>query len=309
MSLLAEIREAAVDGNSDLESLLRKCRVLAARLKHQELANWVNRELDGYSEDGPVPPYRECHGNCYGHLFGFARTLQNCPIPETNFPEQIRDRCTNIKFYKGVAALRSMLQEIPQGQHGTFEFAVPPELYKLIKPKNVAGDFVLAQAWISINRDRVAAILSTIRNKILNFALEIEQEYPDAGEAAPGVVKAPKEFVNQVFHNNFYGPVANVASGQEIQQTSTITIQQGGFRTLAAFLEGQGVEKADIKDLEVAIEEDPKPTGRKFGTRVAAWMGKMVSKAATGAWKVGTDVAAKVLTKALEQHYGLPPAP
>jgi hypothetical protein len=37
MRLLREIQDAAVDGASDLESLLRKCRVLAARLKHDEL--------------------------------------------------------------------------------------------------------------------------------------------------------------------------------------------------------------------------------------------------------------------------------
>lgn len=52
------------------------------------------------------------------------------------------------------------------------------------------------------------------------------------------------------------------------------------------------------------MKEDPKPTDKKFGKKVAACM---ISKAATEAWKVGTDVAAKVLTKAVEQHYGLPP--
>jgi len=36
-------------------------------------------------------------------------------------------------------------------------------------------------------------------------------------------------------------------------------------------------------------------------------MGKMMSKSAEGAWKVTTTVAANVLTKALEAHYGMHP--
>ena len=62
MSLLREIQDAAVDGTSDLESLLRKCRVLATRLKHDELKNWVTWELDGYPAEVPLPDYRKLHG-------------------------------------------------------------------------------------------------------------------------------------------------------------------------------------------------------------------------------------------------------
>jgi hypothetical protein len=43
MTLLREIH--TIDGASDLETLLRKCRVLATSLKHDELKNWVRYEL------------------------------------------------------------------------------------------------------------------------------------------------------------------------------------------------------------------------------------------------------------------------
>ena len=62
MGLLSEIQDAAVDGTFDLETLLRKCRVLATKLKHEELKNWVACELDGYPSDIPLPGYRKCSG-------------------------------------------------------------------------------------------------------------------------------------------------------------------------------------------------------------------------------------------------------
>jgi hypothetical protein len=48
MSLLREIQSAAVGGTSDLETLLRKCRVLGTRLQHEEFKSWIQWELDGY---------------------------------------------------------------------------------------------------------------------------------------------------------------------------------------------------------------------------------------------------------------------
>ena len=51
MTLLEqESQNEAVDGTSDLATALRKCLILAARLKNQEFTEWVNHELDGYPE-------------------------------------------------------------------------------------------------------------------------------------------------------------------------------------------------------------------------------------------------------------------
>jgi hypothetical protein len=169
----------------------------------------------------------------------------------------------------------------------------------------MAPDLVLAQGWLTVDKGTVVGMLSTVRNRILNFALEIEASYPDAGEAEPGQMLVPKEVVTQIFNQTFHGPVANVASGHEIEQTGTINIQQGDFRTLATFLEKQGVGQEDIKDLQVALKSDPQPSGKQFGKNVSGWMGKMIAKSAEGGWKVATTVAANLLTKALEAHYGI----
>lgn len=68
MSLLREIQASAIDGTSDLETLLRKCRVLASRLQNNEFKQWVQSELDGYRDEIEVPEYRHIQSQAYGHF-------------------------------------------------------------------------------------------------------------------------------------------------------------------------------------------------------------------------------------------------
>jgi hypothetical protein len=48
MSLLREIQNAAVDKNTDVCTLLRQCKILAARLGNEVFKRWVENELNGY---------------------------------------------------------------------------------------------------------------------------------------------------------------------------------------------------------------------------------------------------------------------
>ena len=310
MGLLREIQDAAVDGASDLETLLRKCRVLATRLKHEELKKWVACELDGYPEDMSLPEYRKCRGHPFGHFFGaFGRGVKNCPIPISDIPDGLRDVMTHRQFREGVGELQSLVETV---EGTTIQFGWPAEASQIIRPKNMADDLVLAQGWLNMDKSRVVGILSTVRNRILGFALELEASYPDAGEANPGETPLSNEEVNKVFQQNitqnFHGPVANVASGHAIKQTGTVNIQQGDFLTLKTFLKENGVAEQDIRDLKTAIDGDGhlEPTSKAFGKSVSSWIGKMVAKSAEGVWKVGTDVASKLLVEGIKAHYGMP---
>jgi hypothetical protein len=89
MSLLREIQDAAIDNTTNLETLLRKCRVLAARLKNDQFKNWVQFELDGYPSREEVPDYRKFHCQCYGHFSGpFGSGLRHAPISCFNLQQK-----------------------------------------------------------------------------------------------------------------------------------------------------------------------------------------------------------------------------
>ena len=64
-------------------------------------------------------------------------------------------------------------------------------------------------------------------------------------------------------------------------------VVKGDFESLRKKLSELKVEQADIDELQKAIESEPVIKERaKFGQKVGAWIGKMVQKAATGAWDI-----------------------
>ena len=70
MSLLRKIQSAAIESNTDLATLLRKCKVLAARLGSQEFEMWVDNELSSYKSVKELPDYRVFYVNSKGHFSG-----------------------------------------------------------------------------------------------------------------------------------------------------------------------------------------------------------------------------------------------
>jgi hypothetical protein len=58
MTLLRQIQAAAIDSNTEITTVLRMAKVLAARLGNAEFENWVYSELNGYEDHTAIPGYR-----------------------------------------------------------------------------------------------------------------------------------------------------------------------------------------------------------------------------------------------------------
>ena len=58
MTLLREIQLAATDDQVSISTVLRKAKMLAARLQNRDFEDWVNRELNGFEDGVDLPPYR-----------------------------------------------------------------------------------------------------------------------------------------------------------------------------------------------------------------------------------------------------------
>src|SRR6266436_4114246 len=109
--LLRQIRDEAVDGNSELSTVLRKCLVLASELNNEPLKNWAQYELNGYPKTSGVPDYRILHGlESFGHFAGIAGSrLENAPLSVLRLPKEIRDNFSNPKIREGVRAIAEMI--------------------------------------------------------------------------------------------------------------------------------------------------------------------------------------------------------
>ena len=300
MTLLEQIRTEAIGNDTDLAVILRKCRVLAQRLQNEEFKQWVVAELDGYQKEQPVPEYRIVTSiHCYGTLFGtFQRQVRNYQIPKHKIPEQYRKALFGVMFTEGVTGLQDLIKR----SDGELHFMWPASICSAVG-RNIVVDHNLVEAWKAVPVGVVVGILDAIRNRILNFVLEIESENPNAGEGIMTDPPIPPQKVEQIFHTHIAGNVSNMAVGSH--SFSQTVIQQNDFEGLAKFIESIGGIKDDCQQLEKAIEADGKPTGKGFGKKVAGWLGDMTKKAAQGMLKVGVDIFGKVISEKLNQYYGI----
>jgi len=302
MSLLREIQKAAVDSSTPLPDVLRKCMVLAARLGHAPFKEWVEEELNGYPPGATLPAYR-CIGGIisignFGGPLGAA--INNVPIPIGPIPADLHDRYTTAEFREGVG----QLQEMVSGQSVLIS-RWPGDLVASVADKYYEG-YTLLGAHREIPKNAVIGALDSIRNKVLKFALEIEERNPEAGDAPPGSKPVPTESVSQIF-NTFILGAQNVAVGSAGAVQHAQQLQVGDIAALRRFLTEHGVPAPDVAELEKAIADDgPSAPGEpSFGKRVTGWLGTMLSKAGSGVWKISTGAAADLLTAALKAYYGL----
>ncbi len=88
MDLLEDIQNAAADSSSDVSTLLRKCKILAARLDKQRLEDWLIWESDGYPKDVPVPEYRIWRLQVKGNFLGAYSSQSHAPVPTALLPKR-----------------------------------------------------------------------------------------------------------------------------------------------------------------------------------------------------------------------------
>ena len=112
MSLLREIQDAAIDEKTDITAVLRKCKVLAARLGNEEFKNWVDLELNGYAHQDPLPEYRISEVYSKGHFVGpFGSELRNGDIPLNCLPEKWRDNFRYARAREPISSYSSLQKE------------------------------------------------------------------------------------------------------------------------------------------------------------------------------------------------------
>jgi len=196
MSLLRDIQEAAGNFNTPLQVALHHCMTLADRLGPTPFKEWVEEELSGYPVGAKLPAYRRIRdvasiGNFGGPL---GAKLNNIPLPVGPIPAHLRDRYTTIEFREGIA----QLEEMASGKAALIS-PWPEDLVASVATKYHRG-YTLLDAHMEISNNVITLVLDSVRNKVLKFALEIEERNSDAGEASPASKPVPSEIVLQIFN-------------------------------------------------------------------------------------------------------------
>jgi hypothetical protein len=301
VSLLDDIRDEALDSSIPLSSVLRKCLLLAARLKYEPLRTWVGLELNGYKKRADLPDYRIAHGDVrINYISGvYQNTGQQLPYMEEI--EKMRGEMETIRVTQSVDELDDMT-----GKDGLI-IPLEPEVVSIIN-YHINDRFVqVYSAYVPLPPSLLSGILSTVRTRILQFVLEIEEEFPEGDLTKVAIPKSARQAAEKAFQQVIYnhgtiamdGSVANV-----INVDKQVVI--GDLDSLHAFLQGEGFDPQDFPALDKALSEpDAIEQAKEDKGPVAKWSAEAAKKVAKGAGQVVTQTITQVAIKAIQAYAGI----
>jgi len=304
MSLLRDIQNAAIDANVDVSVVLRKCKVLAARLGNPNLAEWVEDELNGYEDAESLPEYRVIQTHSKGHFAGYAGSrLQNADIPISCIPKEYREQMSASYMMQPISAYVSLLE---RSDGDNLQEPWNPDFTAMYGQK-IYQHMNCMQAWKVIPHGAVVSLIEAVRNRILSFVLEVESEDPTAGEAEINKPPIPQERVTQIFNTTINGSVGNLAEGSShFSQSLQVGVTPGDMESLQQYLKSLGLPADEAQELETAIQADETHSKQKeLGKSVTGWLGALMTKIAKGIAPTLKGVETNLITKAVLMYYGI----
>lgn len=304
MSKLAEIIDAASDDAFTTSNLLRKVQTVAHRLHAENLESWVRRELFGYKNGEPVPTYRgpfptPVTGTWSGPD---GRSLTNA-VSAAGLPQDFLDTCFRTTVLQPVADLE-MLSSSDSAPSMSWDPYTVQEYGRLVAEKKGGSGFYLMElisARQTLPQNIVRGIIDSVRTTALQFALELEQVSPEAGEAGGPTTADPDiRHVTNNFNFTINGDGNNIAAGSYIRQKTTVN--KGDTDSLVRAAAEIGLQPEAVEDLRAAVTAD----GTQPADKTKDFMAKLRAGGYALAGGVTSNLAAEGIVQAVGAFFGMP---
>jgi hypothetical protein len=206
-SLVEELQRDALDGRTDVSTLLRKAYVVATKLGLAEFKSWCDRELNGYDRD--LPEYRK------GPAVLKAWNPYNgwIPVMMPGDPETARILSTH-REWGPIGPIQDLVNQ--PNPHGYFVETLGPEEQDFL----MRGSRLPFQVSRHIGASSLVVILDAVRNIILDWSLKLEAE----GIIGQGMSFSKDEKSIAQSHS---ADLQSVVNNITIQNMNNSSIQQG----------------------------------------------------------------------------------
>jgi hypothetical protein len=299
--LLDDIIDLSTNTGQSITVLLRKCIVLAHQIKNDRLKTWANKELSGYSNEDELPDYRMVSAAATGHFSGWGGSQATLPIPPAALEKSHWRFATQVHLAQAIADYEDLVKTTATGGQITMDWPPNLVLYYQSRIPFTGQQMNLIAAYQEIPKPTLVELLDTVRNRVLNVALEIQSELGERDEDLKNITLQSEEKIEryvaqQIFNGNVY-----VSTGQSTMTVQEQHIPAGNWEQLQKVLCSSGVSQSDLESLSSAVSEDKKT----MGTAVEGWIEKTAPKVLSGGVKMAAAVGKSILTEYLRHYFGL----
>ncbi|TCC98505.1 AbiTii domain-containing protein [Pedobacter hiemivivus] len=301
MKLISDIINELMDYEKAISGPLLKTKVLASRIGNNNLMAWVDGELSGYAEDAQLPDYRESKGDPQGNYVNGHMQYSNSSIPIAHLKEDVAKGLTKIVMRDSISSIENLIGKkgLKMSVNAQTKLYLEQTIQDLGNPY-----FQILNVHLQIPATFLTDILSNVRSKLLDFMLEIENEFGQETEIQE--LKSNTAVINNIMNNtiNANGDGNVINTGNNANVSASINITKQNKEQLESILKENHVDQSDITELLTVIDEE-QPTEMGFGKKVNVWMHKMLAKSLDGSWQVGIGAGGTLLAEAIKKYYGL----
>lgn len=297
----SKMQDMIVNSDVKLSDVLRRTKLIAAKLGNDEFRAWVEKELNGYSNETEVPEYRRVASPPLGTFSGLmGKMVSNFAIPASYIPDYLED------FLKPVPLVQSVNELTEMAKKEDLRRAWPPEAVLALRDTLTMEDgSVVIEIYQPITSAAINGVLDAVRNRLQDFFLELQGAVPDLLNEDASEIDISSEKVSQIFNYTITGSHNVIASGSNISQEVSQYIGHNEEDKLLNYFRELGIGEDDLNELSQAIKDDCEPAKKgELGPSVSSWYGRMASKAASGVWKISAATAPALIVKALSSYYG-----
>lgn len=222
MTLLDQVISQASDGEAT--AMLRKLMIVAHRLQATPLLTWVKNELNGYESRDDLPSYRgPMRVGVQAVITGPMGSKGMNTLSSHGVPEGFQS-WFEASFFDPLAGIQRLA-------HSEENLTMPwdPAAVGLYNGWIEEGKVPFLENWgvysasKSISPSALLGIIDVVRTKALELALDLQAEFPDAGELGGPTVEQPAvEAAVTNITNNIYGSVNGLAQGHDVRQKVTV---------------------------------------------------------------------------------------
>lgn len=200
--IVLELQREALSKDANIESLLRKAYVIAKKLKLKEFEDWIQLEQNGYGSR-EVPEYRYVQGQIK------ARNPYYGWIPVV-LPSEIEKVISNVPAKEAISGLIDLYESDNEFLAFNMNSDFNQSLSELV-------DFDTVFC-VQFGKNQIYRIISTVQNKILDWALLLEEN---------GIIGEGLSFTEEEIRKAEQTPIINNYTNNFYASVEDIDLQQG----------------------------------------------------------------------------------
>lgn len=227
--LLDQIHDGALDSNTNLADLLRKCIALGGETQSERLRDWATQELMGYWGETEIPDYRKTASPLFLDGATVRARVVGQQVPLAMIPVDIRQRVRelmdNVEVRHSVSQVVDLVETARRSGEGSVKLSPPhqQELVALINAKladddqkkysspgpfGMAPSQVVERVYWQVSVSDLVAIIDGVRTTLVRLVVEIRAATPES-PATPS-----REAAEQAVDVAVYGKVRNLVISQ-----------------------------------------------------------------------------------------------